>query len=106
MIVEYVRYELKESRPEALVEAYRVAAEQLRAAPECLGYELTRCEEAPMSFILRIQWVSTDAHLNGFRKGPHFPPFLAAIRPFIPEIAEMRHYQPTGLDWSRSGGEP
>ena len=30
--------------------------------------------------------------MNGFRRGPHFPPFLAAIRPFIGEIEEMRHY--------------
>ena len=35
--------------------------------------------------------------MQGFRKGAHFPAFLAAIRPFIGEIAEMRHYEPTGV---------
>ena len=31
--------------------------------------------------------------MQGFRHGPHFPPFLAEVRPFIPDIAEMRHYE-------------
>ena len=102
MTVEYIRYDLAAHEPEALVDAYVIAAAALRAAPECLALELTRCEEAPRSFILRIEWRSTAAHLEGFRKGPHFPPFLAAIKPFIGEIAEMRHYAPTPVAWRRS----
>ncbi len=102
MIVEYIRYELKTHSAEALVEAYAKAAAHLRAAPECLGYELTQCEEEPTSVILRIQWESSDAHMLGFRKGPHFPPFLALIRPFLQEIAEMRHYVKTPVEWTRS----
>ncbi len=74
----------------------------MKAAPECRGYELARCVEAETAFILRILWNSTEDHLEGFRKGPHFPPFLAAIRPFIGEIAEMRHYQPTEVIWQRA----
>jgi len=57
-------------------------------------------DEAPNSLTLRIHWISAAAHLGGFRKGPHFPPFLAAIRPFIAEIAEMRHYTPTDVTWT------
>jgi quinol monooxygenase YgiN len=84
-----------------LVAAYTEAGRHLAAAPECLGYELTQCAEDANSFILRIHWTSVDAHMNGFRRGPHFPPFLTAIQPFIPEIAEMRHYRPTGTEWVR-----
>ena len=101
MTVEYIRYELVAHAPDELVSAYTDAAECLRAAPECLAFELTRCEEAPRSFILRIEWRSTAAHWEGFRKGPQFPPFLAAIKPFIGEIAEMRHYTPTTVAWRR-----
>lgn len=101
MITEYIRYELKASTPEALISAYAAASRHLKAAPECLGYELTRCEEAQASCILRILWTSSQDHIEGFRKGPHFPPFLALIRPFIGEIAEMRHYADTGVAWIR-----
>ncbi len=101
MTVEYIRYELAAHQPEDLVRAYTIAADALRAAPECMAFELAQCEEAPHSFVLRIEWQSTDAHLQGFRKGPQFPPFLAAIKPFIAEIAEMRHYSPTSVVFRR-----
>ena len=101
MTIEYIRYDLVAHQPEDLVRAYVIAAAALRAAPECMGFELAQCEEAPRSFVLRIEWQSTAAHLQGFRKGPHFPPFFAAIKPFVGEIAEMRHYSPTTLEFRR-----
>ena len=102
MTIEYIRYDLVTHQPEELIDAYAVAAQSLRAAPECMAFELARCEEAPRSFVLRIEWQSTAAHLQGFRRGPQFPAFLAAIKPFIGEIAEMRHYSPTPVAWHRS----
>jgi len=101
MIVEYIRYEMKTHTPDDLVAAYLRASEALRASEECVGYDLTQCVEAPNALILRIHWTSADAHMLGFRRGPNFPPFLAAIRPFIDEIAEMRHYHETQLAWRR-----
>lgn len=101
MTIEYVRYVLTSHEPSELLAAYTEAFDHLATAPECLGYELTQCAEDSRSFILRIHWASADAHMEGFRRGPNFPPFLAAIRTFIPEIAEMRHYDPTGLQWTR-----
>lgn len=103
MVVEYIRYDLTTHTAEALIEAYREAVKHLEAAPECMGFELTRCEEAPASLVLRILWRSTADHLDGFRKGPNFPPFLRLIRPYVGEIAEMCHYAPTGVAWRRSG---
>ena len=99
MIVEYIRYELNQNSAEGLVLAYRDAGEHLKLAPQCQGYELTVCEEAPSSVILRILWTSTTDHLEGFRKGPHFLAFFQAIKPFVGEIAEMRHYRQTGVSW-------
>ena len=101
MIVEYIRYALKHHSTDSLVEAYTSAAQHLRAAPECLGYEMTVCEDEPSTCILRIEWGSSEAHMNGFRRGPNFPPFLALIRPFVDDIVEMRHYRRTELAWQR-----
>jgi len=92
MTTEYIRYQLVQHEPAALIAAYAQARAHLDAAPECLGYDLAQCDDAPNSLILRIEWTSAEAHMQGFRRGPHFPPFLAAIRDFVPEIAEMRHY--------------
>jgi hemoglobin len=96
MVIEYIRYTVAdEARGEELHRAYAAAARQLDAAPECIAYELTQCEEDAKAWILRIEWRSTEAHLQGFRKGAHFPAFLDAIRGFMSEIAEMRHYRLT-----------
>ena len=38
--------------------------------------------------------------MQGFRKSAEFGPFLAAVRPFIPDIVEMHHYEPSAV---RSG---
>jgi len=92
MIVEYVRYSLAQHTPEELIAAYGKAGKFLAKSPECLGYELAQCIEEANTFVLRIQWTSNDGHLVGFRQGPNFPPFLAEIRAFMPEISEMRHY--------------
>jgi quinol monooxygenase YgiN len=101
MIREYIRYRIPPERADAFLAAYQAAAAALRASPHCLGYDLARCEEDAQAFILRIEWDSTEGHLQGFRRSPEFGPFLAQIRGFIPEIEEMRHYAGTGLTFTR-----
>ncbi len=101
MTTEYIRYTLTKHSGDDLVAAYRAAAEHLRASPEGMGFDLVCCEDAASSFILRIRWTSTGDHLQKFRKGPHFPPFFAAIKDFVEEITEMRHYADTGIEWLR-----
>jgi quinol monooxygenase YgiN len=93
MIVEYIRYAASPEEVSALLEAYRVAAPHLEAAPECLRYEIAQGIEEPNHVTVRIEWTSVEAHEQGFRKGPHFPPFLQHVRPFIGLIAEMKHYR-------------
>lgn len=101
MIVEYIRYTVDAARANEFLAAYETASSSLRTSPHCLGYELTQCTEARESFILRILWDSADGHMKGFRGSAEFKPFLAAIRPYIPDIAEMRHYEPTSVAWQR-----
>lgn len=95
MIVEYIRYEI--SDPEPFLLGYQTARAALDTSPHCLAYELSRCTEEPTSFILRIEWVSAEGHLEGFRKSREFAAFLAAVRPFIGNIREMRHYALTPI---------
>ncbi len=96
MIVEYIRYEADGDQVDALLDAYQQAAKHLDASPECLAYEIARGVEEPRMVTVRIEWVSVEAHERSFRGGPHFPPFLAHVRPFIGAIREMRHYRPLG----------
>ena|SRR5690349_10159280 len=97
MIVEYIRYSIAAASADDFVAGYRAAAASLDASPHCLSYELTRCAEDPQLFTLRIVWDSMEGHLQGFRKGPHFGAFFAAIKPYVGNILEMQHYEPTAV---------
>jgi hemoglobin len=103
MIVEYIRYTIPADQQADFEAAYARAAASLRAAPECADYELTRCQEDAASYVLRIRWTSTPDHLEGFRKGEHFPAFFAEIKPYFHAIQEMRHYD-TVTEVTGTGG--
>lgn len=95
MVVEYIRYRIPEGRAAALEAAYQQARAALDASEHCLSYELSRGVEDPSSYILRIEWDSVEGHERGFRASPEFGPFLEAVRPFLDQIEEMRHYETT-----------
>lgn len=95
MIVEYIRYTIPADRRGAFERAYADAQPVLDASPHCLGYELSRCAEDASQYVLRIEWDSAEGHMQGFRKSPEFRTFFAAVRPFVNDIQEMRHYELT-----------
>ena len=95
MVIEYIRYELPVDAAAGFEAAYESARTSLDESEHCLAYELSRCVEAPGSYILRIDWDSLDGHEQGFRSSPQFRPFLAAVSPYIGQVAEMRHYRVT-----------
>lgn len=99
--IEYIRYTIDAGRHDRFVEDYREAVEYLQASRYCLGYELSQGEEEPSNFILRIEWTSTEDHLQGFRKSQDFPKFLACIRAYYNDIQEMKHYQKSDVVFQR-----
>ncbi|GCF07953.1 antibiotic biosynthesis monooxygenase family protein [Dictyobacter arantiisoli] len=101
MIVEYTRYSVAEGQGEALENAYQHAQSALKESPHCLSYELSRCAEEPTSYILRIEWDSSEGHLQGFRKSPEFQGFFENVRPFFNNIQEMRHYEVTSIQGNK-----
>ena len=101
MINEYIRYRIPLDRRDEFFAAYTRACAYLRTSAVCYGYDLSECEEEPEFFILRIIWSSTQDHLSKFRGSVEFKGFLEAIKPYIPNIEEMRHYTPSDLQWTR-----
>lgn len=93
---EYIRYRIDPDRRDAFIDAYRLAADALRASPHCLDYQLAQCEEEPDRFIVHIRWTSTGDHLNNFRRSDQFRQFFSHVRPYVGDIEEMNHYH--GLD--------
>ena len=97
MIVEYIRYGIPVERRPEFEEAYDEAQAALDASPHCLAWELSHGVEDPDHYVLRIEWDSLDGHEQGFRGSPEFQTFFQAVRPFVGDIQEMRHYRPTPI---------
>lgn len=98
MIIEYIRYGLVDPQQASSFEQdYAEAAHHLDGSPHCLSYQLARCEEHPLQYILQICWDSAEGHLLGFRRSPAFGDFLRHVGPYVPQLLEMRHYQPTAV---------
>jgi hypothetical protein len=53
--------------------------------------------EEPDRFILRIEWKSTEEHLQGFRKEPGSKDFYRLVQPFFHDIEEKQYYELTGV---------
>ncbi len=104
MIVEYIRYAIPGDRRAGFERAYADAAPSLDASPHCLAYDLARCAEDPTQYVLRIEWDSAEGHMRGFRQSPGFRTFFAAVRPYVGDIAEMRHYEPTPVGARKAAG--
>lgn len=93
MIVEYIRYHVNSDRGPEFERAYAEAGRSLDASSHCQAYEVTRGVEDPQSYIVRIEWDSVEGHEQGFRLSPEFREFFAAVKPFVGDITEMRHYE-------------
>jgi heme-degrading monooxygenase HmoA len=93
MIVEYIRYAVPVQQGDSFVAAYRSAGEVLDRDPHCLRHEVARGLEEPEHFVVRIEWDSLVGHEQGFRSGPRFAEFFAAVKPFFSAIEEMKHYE-------------
>ena len=101
MVIEYIRYRVGLNRAPDFLDAYAVAAAVLEGDPRCLAYQVSRGQEEPDRFMVRIEWISVADHLEGFRRSPAFRSFFAAVRPFFDYIEEMSHYD-AHLDYRRS----
>ena len=97
MVVEYIRYSVQAERQEEFERAWSDAQSALRDAPECLAYEVAHGVEEPNNYVVRIEWRSVSDHEQGFRRRPAFASFFAAVKPFLGQIEEMRHYAPTAI---------
>src|SRR5262245_4933121 len=95
MIVEYTRYRISAESQPAFERAYQHAQQFLQQSPHCVAYELSHCTEEREKYVLRIEWVSVEEHLQGFRHEPNFRQFLSSVQPYTANIDEMQHYEVT-----------
>jgi hypothetical protein len=66
---------------------------------------LSRCAEGTEKYVLLIEWVATEEHLEGFRREPNFKSFFSLVQAYIANAEERQHYQLTEGVGKGSGGD-
>ncbi len=93
MIVEYLRYSVPEEQRTHFEKDYSAAIEPLMSSDYAISMDVSRCLEDPTQYILRIEWTSAEDHMQKFRGSEPFREFFSFIKPYLPMIDEMRHYE-------------
>ena len=102
MTTEVIRYKIAADQAATFEEAYRKAEPILRDSSHCLGYRLLRGVEEQENWILLLFWDSVEGHEQGFRQEKGFRAFFDLVKPFLDQAQEMKHYNVSGLNWSKA----
>jgi heme-degrading monooxygenase HmoA len=92
MIVEVVRLLAKPGEADALQEGLGTARGVISQSPGYLGSTFHRGIEDPDAFLLVIHWTDVDAHMKGFREGPHFAEWRSHFAHFLAAPPTMGHF--------------
>ncbi len=94
MFVEIAVLKAKPGEAERLREGLRAARAVIAGAAGYLGSVFYQGVESPESFLLRVEWETLEAHMNGFRQGPLFAAWRGHFQAFLDGPPAMTHYQP------------
>jgi heme-degrading monooxygenase HmoA len=90
-----VEIALLKARPET-ADALRIGLATARAmiarAPGYLGSAFYQGVEDPQSFILRVEWESLEAHVQGFRASPLLAEWRSHFFHLLAETPTVTHY--------------
>ena len=94
MFVEIALLKAKSGEAERLREGLRAARPVIASAAGYRGSVFYQGVESPESFILRVEWETLEAHMQGFREGPRFAEWRSHFQAFLDGPPAMTHYQP------------
>ncbi len=93
MIVEIAILTAKVGATDDLREGLRAARPVIARAPGYLGSAFHQGIEEPNSFILRIEWESLDAHMQGFRQSPLLAEWRSHFYHLLDGNPKVTHYE-------------
>ncbi len=101
MVIEVIRYNIRQGEEAAFEDAFRQAAPLLEASNHCIGFTLTRATRERNRYMMSIFWDSPDGHLIGFRQSNGFPQYQELLQPYAEMVEETGHYRKTGIELTK-----
>jgi heme-degrading monooxygenase HmoA len=93
MVLEHAVLDVRPGSGRDFEAAFAVAKPIIASAPGFRSLRLTRCVEEPDRYVLLVEWVSVDAHEEGFRRSPAYEEWRRLLHHFYPNRPEVRHYE-------------
>jgi heme-degrading monooxygenase HmoA len=93
MVLEHAVLDVRPGSGRDFEAAFAVAKPIIAAAPGFQSVRLARCVEQPDRYVLLVEWVSVDAHEEGFRRSPAYEEWRRLLHHFYPVRPEVQHYE-------------
>lgn len=93
MVLEHAVLDVRPGSGRDFEAAFAVAKPIIASAPGFRSLRLTRCVEEPDRYVLLVEWVSVDAHEEGFRRSPAYEEWRRLLHHFYPNRPEVQHYE-------------
>jgi heme-degrading monooxygenase HmoA len=97
LITEHAVLEVRPGQERAFEQAMREAEPLIGASDGFLGLKVLPCIEKPGRYLLLVQWVSVEAHEQGFRGSDRYLKWKALLHHFYEPFPLVQHYGPSIL---------
>ncbi|HEY7930985.1 MAG TPA: antibiotic biosynthesis monooxygenase family protein [Acidimicrobiales bacterium] len=91
MVLEHAVLTLRSGEAATFESNLEAALAIIEAAAGCLGAEVRREIEDPLTYLLLVRWTSVDAHL-AFRETAHFAQWRALTWPHYATAPHVTHF--------------
>lgn len=72
--------------------AFAQARRLIRGQPGFVSLSLTRSLESPSRYLLLVEWISVEAHTEGFRKSAEYAEWKRLLHHFYEPFPVVEHY--------------
>jgi heme-degrading monooxygenase HmoA len=93
MVVEFAHFKAKEGAAESLRDGLRAAQAVIARSPGYMRSTFYRGIEEPDAFVVRIEWETIEAHMQGFRQGPLLGEWRGHFMQFVDGPPKMTHFE-------------
>jgi heme-degrading monooxygenase HmoA len=92
MVLEVALIDITPGQEDAFAAAYAEAHPIVATTPGCRSVRMTRGIESPSRFVLLVEWVTVEAHLENFRATERFTQWRGLIGQYFAGPPLVEHF--------------
>jgi heme-degrading monooxygenase HmoA len=93
MVLEHAVLDVRPGSGRDFEAAFAVAKPIIAGAPGFRSLRLVRCVEQPDRYVLLVEWISVEAHEQGFRGSPAYEEWRRLLHHFYPAPPVVQHFE-------------